>query len=68
MTLPNVLKVLVLVAQVVERPLREWEVAGSNLGRAIPKVLKMVPVAALIGAQHYKATTGFSTLTNIAYM
>ena len=49
---------------------------GSNPGRAIPKALKMVPVATLLGAQNYKATTGFSspnkycttnieTLTNI---
>ena len=26
--------------------------AGSNLGRVIPKTLKMVPVATLLGAQH----------------
>ena len=45
-----------LKAQVVERPLRELEVAGSKLGRAIPKALKMVPVATLLGAQHYKAS------------
>ena len=48
------------IAQVVERPLREREVAGSQPGRAIPKALKMVPVATLLGAQHYKASTGFS--------
>ena len=46
---------------VVEHPLRDREVVGSNPGRAIPKVLKMVPVAALLGAQHYKASTGFSS-------
>ena len=34
---------------------------GSNHGRAIPKALKMVPVATLLGAQHYKASTGFSS-------
>ena len=51
---------LVMIAQVVERPLREREVAGSKPGRAIPKALKMVPVATLLGAQHYKASTGFS--------
>ena len=39
--------------------------------RAIPKALKMVPVATLLGAQNYKASTGFSSLniyhaTNIA--
>ena len=45
---------------VVERPLREREIAGSKPGRAIPKALKMVPVATLLGAQHYKASTGFS--------
>ena len=44
---------------------------GSNPGRAIPKALKMVPVATLLGAQHYKASTGFSSpnkyrTTNIA--
>ena len=44
-------------AQVVERPPREREVAGSKPGRAIPKALKMVPVATLLGAQHYKAST-----------
>ena len=32
---------------------------GSNPGRAIPKALKMVPVAALPGAQYYKASSGF---------
>ena len=48
------------IAQVVERPLQEREVAGSKPGRAIPKALKMVPVATLLGAQHYKASTGFS--------
>ena len=44
---------------------------GSNPGRAIPKALKMVQVATLLGAQHYKASTGFSSpnkyrTTNIA--
>ena len=43
---------------VVERPLRERVVVGSNPDRAIPKALKMVPVATLLGAQHYKASTG----------
>ena len=51
---------MVPIAQVVERPLREREVAGSKPGRAIPKALKMVPVATLLGARHYKASTGFS--------
>ena len=44
---------------------------GSNPGPAIPNALKMVPVATLLGAQHYKASTGFSSpnkyrTTNIA--
>ena len=45
----------------VEHPLRDREIVGSNPGRAIPKELKMVPVATLLGAQHYKASTGFSS-------
>ena len=56
---------------VVEHQLWDREVVGSNTGRAIPKALKMVPVASLLGAQHYKASTGFSSpnkycTTNIA--
>ena len=56
---------------VVEHPLREQEVVGSNPGRAIPKMLKMSPVVTLLGAQHYKASIGFSSsnkyrTTNIA--
>ena len=50
-------------AQMVERPLQEREVVGPNPGRAIPKALIMVPVATLLGAQHYKASTG-SPLTH----
>ena len=55
----------------VEHPLRGREVVGSNPGRAIPKALKMVPVATLLGARQYKASTGFSSpykhcTTNIA--
>ena len=46
---------------VVEQPLRDREVTGSKPSRAIPKALKMVPVATLLGAQHYKASTGFSS-------
>ena len=42
--------------------------AGSNPGRVIPKTLKMVPVATLLGAQHYKASTGFSSLNKITSM
>ena len=45
----------------VEHPLREREVVGSNPGGAIPKAFKMVPVATLLGAKHYKASTGFSS-------
>ena len=52
-----------LIAQMVERPLWEREVWGSIPGRAIPKALKMVPLATLLGAQHYKASTG-SSLTH----
>ena len=52
----------------VEHPLRDREVVGSNPGRAIPKALKMVPVATLLGAQHYKAITGFTSPTNIAQL
>ena len=55
----------------VEHLLREREVVGLNSCHAIPKALKMVPVATLLGAQHYKANTGFSfpnkyRTTNIA--
>ena len=50
----------------VEHPLRGREVVGSNPGRAIPKTLKMVPVATLLGAQYFKANTGFSSPNNIA--
>ena len=46
---------------VVEHPLRDREVVDSNPGCAIPKALKMVPVATLLGAQYYKASTGFSS-------
>ena len=52
---------------VVEHPLRDREVVGSNLGRAIPKALKMVPVATLLGAQLYKASTGFSSPNKISH-
>ena len=44
---------------------------GFESGRAIPKALKMVPVATFLDAQHYKARTGFrspnkhrTTITN----
>ena len=49
----------------VEHPLRKQEVRGSNPGRAIPKALKVVPVAVtLFYAQYYKASTGFSSPNN----
>ena len=51
------------IAQMVKRPLREREVEDSTPGRAIPKAFKLVPVATLLGAQHYKASTG-SSLTH----
>ena len=47
----------------LERPLREREVVGSIPGHAVPEALKMLPVATLLGAQHYKASTG-SSLTH----
>ena len=40
------------MAQLVERPLCDREVAGSIPGRVIPKTLKMVPGALSLGAQH----------------
>ena len=39
-----------------EHLLWEREVVSLNLGRAIPKAPKMVPVASLLGAQHYIAS------------
>ena len=49
---------------VVEHPLRDREIMGSNPGRAMPKAFRMVPVATLLDAQHYKASTGFSSPNN----
>ena len=37
---------------VVERPLCDRKFAGSNIGRIIPKTLKMVLAALSLGAQH----------------
>ena len=51
---------------VVEHPLRDREVVSSNPSCAIPKALKMVPVATLLGAQHYKASTRFSSPNKIS--
>ena len=36
----------------VRAPASEAGGAGSNPGRVIPKTLKIVPVATLLGAQH----------------
>ena len=54
-----------LIAQVVVRPLREREAVGSIVDTwpHHTKGIKMVPVATLLGAQHYKASTG-SPLTH----
>ena len=43
---------------------------GSIPGRVIPKTLKMVPVgvATLLDAQHYKASTGFSSPKKVVNM
>ena len=49
------------VAQVVVHPLWYREVVGSIPGRAMPNALKMLPVTTLVGAKHYKASTGFSS-------
>ena len=49
------------LGSVVEHPFRDRKVVGSNPGRAIPKALKMVPVATLHGAQYYKPSTDFSS-------
>ena len=57
----------VTAGSVVEHPLRDREVVGSIPGRAIPKALKMVPVATLLGAQHYKASTGFSSPNKVSH-
>ena len=43
------------------------EVVGSIPGRAIPKALKMVPVATLLGAQYNKASTGFSSPNKVSH-
>ena len=51
----------------VEHPLREREVVGSIFDRAIPKAFKMVPVATLLGVQHYKASTGSLSISISIY-
>ena len=44
-----------LCDSVIEHPHLKQVAVGSNPGRAIPGALKVVPVATLLGAQHYKA-------------
>ena len=36
------------------RQLRVWEVSGSNPGRVVPKTLKTVRAASLLGVQYLK--------------
>ena len=45
------------IAQAVEHLLWDREVTSSNLGDPIPKAFKIVLVATLLSAQHYKAST-----------
>ena len=52
---------------VVEHQLRDREVVVSIPGRAIPKAVKMVPVATLLGAKHYKASPGFSSPNKVSH-
>ena len=40
------------VAQLVERPFCDWDVAGSIPGRVLPKTLKMALAALTLGVQH----------------
>ena len=40
------------VAQLVERPLCDWEVAGSIPGRVLSKTLKMALAALTLEVQH----------------
>ena len=61
----QVMRKPVPIVQVVECPLPGREVTGFKPGRW----LKMVPLATLLDAQHYKASFGFShkyRTTNIA--
>ena len=56
--------------QVVECMLWVWEVLGSILHPRHTEGVKTVPVATLLGVQHYKACTGFSQkygTTNVTY-
>ena len=38
--------------------LREWEVTGANLDKVIPRLLEIIPVAYLLGTQHFGTSTG----------
>ena len=40
------------MAQLIERPLCDWEVAGSIPSRVIPKTLKMVIAALSLGIKN----------------
>ena len=47
----------------LECAFRKREVVGWILGHVINKTVDMVPVVTLLqGAQHYKASTGFSSI------
>ena len=52
----------------VEHPLRDQEVVGSNPGRAIPRALKMVPVASprsiLVFSGRYHIISNASIVNN----
>ena len=58
--LPNYVLILYtgVMAQWLERPPHDREVAGSNPGLVIPKTLKMVPTAFLSDARHLKNGVG----------
>ena len=58
---PKITNIPVRRSSMLELPLRDREAVGSNPGRAIPKALKIVPMATLLGARYYKASTGFSS-------
>ena len=49
------------MAQLVEHPLYDREVAGSIPGRVISKTLKMVLAALLLGAQHKESRARIRT-------
>ena len=65
-------KSLIKCGELLNKHVCKNKILLSTMKRpAIPKALKMVPVATLLGAQYYKASTGFSSpnkycTTNIA--